>query len=344
MSPIISWFLIFLCLSQSAMFSGLNLALFSVSRLGLESEAVLGNKSALRILKLRTDSNLLLSTILWGNVSVNVLLAMLSDSVMAGVFAFIFSTVGITFFGEIIPQAYFSRHALKAGSILAPVIRFYQILLYPFAKPSAMVLDKWIGPDGPMFFAERDFEVLLDRHIQERSTDIGHAEGRGALNFLRIDDLKASNEGVSVHPETIIEVATNAQGEPILKPVSSLNDKFAKKLKSTTLKWTILTDESGSPKAVLNADEFFRKLVSSRESVDPKDFCHLPIVIENPEATLDQILPKMVVEPRSFDDRLVDREVVLYWGKNSKRIISGPDVLGRLLHGIVGRTEISENN
>ncbi|MDF1659267.1 MAG: DUF21 domain-containing protein [Verrucomicrobiales bacterium] len=337
-----SWLLIFLCLTQSAMFSGLNLALFSISRLGLESETAQGNRSALKILKLRNNSNLLLSTILWGNVSVNVLLAMLSDSVMAGAFAFVFSTVGITFFGEIIPQAYFSRNAIKFGAFLAPVIRFYQFILYPVARPSAYFLDRWIGAEGHIFLAERDFEILLDRHITERNTDIGYTEGRGALNFLRIDDLRVSGEGAQVDQETIIEDQKFRRGMPVFEDSESGNLELIEKLSKTALKWAIFTDENFYPRAVLNADEFLRKVYLGGSEVDPSEFCHVPIVVENPEATVDQILPKLIVEPNSSDDRLVDVEVILYWGPNSKRIITGPDILGRLLHGIAGRAAISD--
>ena len=92
------------------------------------------NPAAIKILALRKDFNFLLATILWGNVAINVLLTLLSKSVMAGVTAFLFSTVLITFVGEIMPQAYFSRHAMRMGSMLAPVIRFYQWLLYPVAQ------------------------------------------------------------------------------------------------------------------------------------------------------------------------------------------------------------------
>jgi CBS domain containing-hemolysin-like protein len=48
-----------------------------------------------------------LATILWGNVGINVLLTMLSDSVLTGLGAFLFSTIAITVIGEITPQAYF---------------------------------------------------------------------------------------------------------------------------------------------------------------------------------------------------------------------------------------------
>ena len=74
------------------MFSGLNLAFFSISKMQLEIEASQGNIHAQKVLSLREDSNFLLTTILWGNVGINVLLALLSNSVMTGVVAFLFST------------------------------------------------------------------------------------------------------------------------------------------------------------------------------------------------------------------------------------------------------------
>ena len=104
---ILIWTGIAFCITQSAMFSGLNLAFFSVPRLRLEIEAANENWAAQTVLKMRRDSNFLLATILWGNVGINVLLTLLSNSVLAGSLAFLFSTFLITFFGEIIPQATF---------------------------------------------------------------------------------------------------------------------------------------------------------------------------------------------------------------------------------------------
>lgn len=120
------WIGILICLAHSAMFSGLNLAFFSISRLRLEAEADAGSKASAKIREMRRDSNFLLTTILGGNVGINVLLTLLSGSALAGVSAFILSTVVITFCGEIIPQAYFSRKALRMTSLLAPVLRVYQ--------------------------------------------------------------------------------------------------------------------------------------------------------------------------------------------------------------------------
>jgi metal transporter CNNM len=58
------WIGIVVCLTQSAMFSGLNLAFFSLTRLRLEIEAEASPKSGARnVLRMRGDSNFLLTTI-----------------------------------------------------------------------------------------------------------------------------------------------------------------------------------------------------------------------------------------------------------------------------------------
>ena len=101
---VLVWAGIAFCITQSASFSGLNLAVFSISKLRLEVEAAGGSRDALGLLALRKDSNLTLATVLWGNVTINVLLTLLSDSVLAGVGALVLSTIVITLLGEIFPQ------------------------------------------------------------------------------------------------------------------------------------------------------------------------------------------------------------------------------------------------
>lgn len=182
---LLTWIGILLCLSQSAMFSGMNLGLFSLSKLELEVEARRGDERARKVLALRQDANYALVTILWGNVGVNVLLALLSGSVLTGVAAFVFSTVVITIFAEIIPQSYFTRNALALASRLAPWLRTYQLLLYPVAKPTALALDAWLGGERVRYIRERD---MMQFHMDSSESDIGRMEGQGALNFLAIDD------------------------------------------------------------------------------------------------------------------------------------------------------------
>jgi CBS domain containing-hemolysin-like protein len=54
---------------------------------------------------------------------------------------------------------------LQTGSLLAPLLRFYQILLYPVAKPTVMDRDSGLGREGVQYFRERDVRKLIQRHI-----------------------------------------------------------------------------------------------------------------------------------------------------------------------------------
>lgn len=157
LSYALTWTGIALCITQAGIFSGLNLAFFSVSRLRLEVEETGGSADAAKLLALRADSNLSLATIIWANVASNVLLTLLSESILAGTGAFLFSTFVITFIREIIPQVYFSRHAMHVTRRLAPMIDFYRVVLYPVANPTAMLLNWWLGKEGITLFVSETF-------------------------------------------------------------------------------------------------------------------------------------------------------------------------------------------
>ena len=330
----ILWFGIIFCVSQSAMFSGLNLAFFSITKLRLEIESNKNNPQAIKVAKLREDSNFLLTTILWGNVGINVLLTLLSDSVMAGIIAFLFATFAITIFGEIIPQAYFSRHALKVASLLSPALRFYQFLLYPVAKPTAVVLDKWLGPEAIQFIIEKDFRELLKIHMDSEETDIQKIEGKGALNFLAIDDLPVIEEGEKIDTCSVIELQF-ADGRPVFPKMElSAIDPFLKRIQSSQKKWVVLTDNKDEPKAIVNSDEFLRAALFGGQHFKPLLYCHRPIIIRDDHTPLGEVIPKLKVQPERSDDDVIDEDIILFWG-SQKRIITGSDILGRLMRGIV---------
>src|SRR5271166_3766020 len=246
------WIGIGFCIAQTGIFSGLNLAIFSVSRLRLEVEAAGGNGDAAKLLRLRADSNFTLATILWGNVATNVLLTLLSESVLAGVGAFVFSTVAITFLGEIIPQAYFSRNALRIAARFAPFLKFYQVMLFAVAKPTALFLNLWLGPESIALLRERDFHTLLLKHVEAGSTDLGRLEATGALNFLDLDDIVALDEGEPVDPRSIIRLPIKS-GWPVLPAFERTpSDVFLRQLDASGRKWVIFVDESGAPRMVLH--------------------------------------------------------------------------------------------
>src|SRR5580704_11321324 len=250
------WLGIALCITQSAIFSGLNLAIFTISKLRLEVEAAGGNREAVGLLALRKDSNFTLATVLWGNVTINVLLTLLSDSVLAGIGAFAFSTIVITLFGEIIPQAYFSRNALRMAARLTPLLKLYQVGLFPVAKPTAIILNWWLGPEGITLLRERDFRAFITKHVGAAGADVGQLEAIGALNFLDLDDISVLDEGESLDPRSIITLPIEKERPLIPKFDRSPNDPFLQQLNASGKKWVIIVDTSGRPSFLLDASIF----------------------------------------------------------------------------------------
>jgi hypothetical protein len=327
------WIGIFVCLAHSAMFSGLNLAFFSLSRLRLEAEAGAGNTAAAKILTLRRDSNRLLTTILWGNVAINVLLTLLSNSVMLGAAAFVFSTFLITFAGEIIPQAYFSRHAMRMASLLAPVMRFYQRLLYPVAGPSAWMLDKLIGEEQILFMRERQLKGVIEKHIESDGAEIDFIEGRGALNFLDIDDVPISEEGEIIDPGSIVTLPTKVD-LPLIPEVTSPTDSFVVAVNASGRKWVILIDEDGRPQLVLDADAYLRTVMTDAAVADAYSYCHRPIIVTDANSPLGHIIWRLREGVDEDSDAVIEKDIVLLWTDEMKKVITGADLLGRLLRGI----------
>lgn len=328
-----------LCIAHSAMFSGLNLAAFGISRLRLEVAAETGDIHAKRVLALRNDANFLLTTILWGNVSVNVLLALLADSILTGAVAFVFSTFVITYIGEILPQAYFSRNAMNIASRFAPVIRLYQLILYPLAKPSAWMLDKWLGEEGAHYLREEDLLKMIELHAEKEGTDISEVEGQGALNFLLLDDLPVAQEGEPIDPDSIIVLPT-VLDLPTMPEISrSPDDPFLRKLDKSGRKWAILTNKRGDPLLVADVDALLRAALLGENNFEPYKYCHRPLVVRDGAAPIGHLLKELEVIPKHESDDVVDLDIILYWGSDEKRIITGADLLGRILRGIARTTD-----
>jgi len=331
---LLTWLGIVVCISQSAMLSGLNLAFFTVSKLELRIEVAQNNRHARRVLALREDANFLLVTILWGNVSVNVLLALLSDSILSGIGAFLFSTVAITILGEIVPQAYFSRHALRIASALQPFLRLYQAVLYPVAKPTAMVLDRWLGPEAITFFKEKDIRALIRLHMESSQTDIEKVEGQGALNFLALDDLPLAAEGEPIDPGSVVvmDFHNNRPVFPTIRP--DAGDDFLQKVHRSGKKWIVIVDREGEPRMVMDSDEFIRDALFNPDGFNPYWHCHRPVVARSGRTTIGCVISKLRVKPEHGQDDVVDDDIILLWN-DEKRVITGADILGRLLRGIV---------
>ncbi len=329
------WVGIAICLSQSAMLSGLNLAVFSLSRLRLEAAAASGDAGAQSVLALRQDANYTLATILWANVGVNVLLTLLAESVLAGVAAFLFSTVLITFIGEIFPQAYFTRYALHIVAWLAPALKLYRLVLWPIAKPVGLMLDWLVGKEAIPWFREEELSDLLEHHGRADESEVGRVEATGAINFLALDDLPLGQEGEPIDPDTIIELSFERGRPRFPEFTADVQDAFLRRIAEPERKWRIIVDEAGEPRRIFSAPAFVSAALSLRDAFDPVSVCHYPLIVRDATAPLGQMLSRFQVWPEKPGDDVVDIDVILVWDRQVRKIITGSDILGRLLRRIV---------
>jgi hypothetical protein len=310
-----------------------NLAVFSLSPLRLQLNADVGNADAARVLALRKDSNDVLTTVIWGSVSTNVLPTLLSNSVLAGLEAFFFSAVVITLLGEIIPQAYFSRNALWITARFLPFLNFYRVVLFPIAKPTALLLDWWLGKEGIAYLREREVRSLILRSAGSGG-DIGRLEAIGARNFLDLDDIAVTEEGEPIDAQSVISLPTANRRCVLPKFERSPDDPFLRRLDASAKKWVIVTDLDGEPVFVLDSDHFLRDTLFDRLQSDPTAYWHRPIVVRDMRTRLGDVIGHMEVAPQRPGDDVIDNDLILVWGAQ-RRIITGADLLGRLLRDIV---------
>ncbi|KAF8819640.1 CBS domain-containing protein, partial [Cardiosporidium cionae] len=185
---------VILCAFGSAIFSGLTLGILSLDLVQLKLLTHQSNKTieeekqaalAKRILKIRKDSNYLLVTLLVGNVAVNSAFSILLGGLTNRLIGFLISTVVITIFGEIIPQAVCTRYGLIIGGYFYPLLVVLEWGLYPLVKPMAMLLNLALGEDLGTFYNKKQLKALVDIHDEDAHV-LTRDEAqilKGGLNF-----------------------------------------------------------------------------------------------------------------------------------------------------------------
>jgi metal transporter CNNM len=95
----------------------------------------------------------------------------------------------------------------------------------------------------------------------------------------------------------------------------------------------IITDTSGEPVFVLDAHHFLRDALFNELASDPTAYWHRPIIVRDMKARPGDVIGQMKVAQERPDDDVIENDLILVWG-TKKRIITGSDLLGRLLRGI----------
>lgn len=176
--------IILICLS--AICSGLNISLMSLSLSELQRKSKIGNKAARRVLPFRKNSYLSVAAIVLSNVGVISATSLVLDRRFNGLIAGLASTLLIVIFGEVFPQALFTRNALAMCSFFSPVLRIMIITTYPVAKPLQILLDRLFGLEKSTLQSRRELGIMITEHLGRDESELDQDEIeiiRGALTL-----------------------------------------------------------------------------------------------------------------------------------------------------------------
>ena len=98
----------------------------------------------------------------------------------------------------------------------------------------------------------------------------------------------------------------------------------------------VITDERNEPLLAMDADGLLRHASYRRGRTDPMAFCHRPIIIRDPSEPLGKAIERLHLDPTIRSDEAIPFDVILLWTEQP-RVITGSDLLGRLLRGVISR-------
>lgn len=158
----------------------------------------LGSKKERRyakmILPVRKSGNLLLCSLLIGNVCVNSAIAILFDDLTSGTVALIISSAGIVLFGEIFPQALCVKKGLAVGANTIWITRFFVCITIPLSYPISRILDYVLGAEVVSYDRKRLMEL-----IKMSSMKVGEEFN---------DELKIAVGAMEISDKTVFDVMT----------------------------------------------------------------------------------------------------------------------------------------
>jgi metal transporter CNNM len=178
----------------SALCSGLNVGLMSLGTGDLQRKAKLGNIQAQRVLPLRKNSNLSLASILLTNVAVISANTLVLHQLFAGWVAGILSTLLIVVFGEVLPQALFTKQPLAFTSRFASLLNIMITITYPLSKPLQLLLDQLFGPERLPLQSRHELGILIGEHLASNESELDDDEieimqGALQLSEKRVRDI-----------------------------------------------------------------------------------------------------------------------------------------------------------
>ncbi len=169
------------CVVGSAIFSGSEAAILSISPDRARQLIEEGGVKARAMKFMSEKSNQLLTTILVGNNIVNILAASLATVIIARYFAedavgisTAITTIVILIFGEITPKTFARSHSESLAVVAIRLLQTLYYLLYPVTQGLTWVIEKLLGKNAQIrgrVVTRDDIEFMVNKAEKEKTID-----------------------------------------------------------------------------------------------------------------------------------------------------------------------------
>jgi metal transporter CNNM len=204
----------------SAIFSGLNIAIMALDLGDLKRKAKLGDKRARRVLPLRAKTHLTLASILLTNVAAVSATTLVLDQRLDGWLAGFGATLLIVIFGEVLPQALFSKNPLDWASLFSPLLKFTTTVTYIFSKPLEILLNHLFPHEKAKLQTRHELGLIMTEHLSDDSSELDDSEIAIMRGALRLSEKRAR------------DILTDIRHTYWLSPETKLNDKKIDEIKN----------------------------------------------------------------------------------------------------------------
>lgn len=331
----LSIFCVLILVVLSALLSGSEVAMFSISnkqRFELEDQNRNANKRVLTLLK---EPKKLLATILIANNFINVSIVMASNFVfnnliiegsISDTMNFIIQVIVITFlillFGEVIPKVYANNYNLKFSKFMAIPLQLLKKLFYPISQILVNSTN------------------LIDKRIEKRKESIQANELEHALN-LTVDsvdneDEKKILEGIVKFGNTDVKQIMTPRTDVISFEITTPFNELMSELKE--IKYSripVFEDSFDKIKGILYAKDLLGKMNEKKNFKWPNLLREPKFVPENKK--LDDLL-------KEFQEEKTHIAIVVDEYGGSSGIVSLEDVLEEIVGEITDEFDEEDIN
>ena len=256
---------IIILIGLSAFFSSSETALTASNRLKIKAKAEEGDKRAKTALKLISDFDKTISTILIGNNIVNIvataLATVLATSKISETHGALIATISMTIlvlvFGEILPKSLAKLDPEKLLLSISKILRFLTRILLPvsfvFSGLGSAISRKDDGEEKKPSYTEDELKVIMDE-VQDEGV-LEEVERELAQNALDFDDIEVGE---------ILTPRVNLVAVDIEKGVDKIKEAV---LEEKYTRIPVYRESIDSIIGVINAKDFLSALVTN-EDVD----------------------------------------------------------------------------